>query len=95
VSDSIRADLAEEAAKILDGLRDGFHYDLRSDRAIKYVDKAEARLREILILLGESPVTAVCPRCGHRFAGGTHDPDGKGCDVVVDGNRCGCMESPP
>lgn len=50
---AIRADLAEEGARILDGLRDGFHYDLRSDSGIRYVDRSEARLREILVLLGE------------------------------------------
>lgn len=36
-----------------------------------------------------------CAKCTHKFAGGTHHPGGKGCDIVVNGKRCGCMESPP
>jgi ribosomal protein L37AE/L43A len=48
----------------------------------------------------------VCSKCGHTFAGGTHDPDGKGCDVIVEREletmpvqvvkeRCGCKERRP
>ena len=60
------------------------------------------RIDDVLALA--SPGT--CLSCGHAFAGGTHDPDGKGCDVLVMreietlpvqviAERCGCMGAPP
>jgi hypothetical protein len=48
----------------------------------------------------EVPSRKRCPECGHRFAGATHSPDGKGCDVLVnvgrgvEDERCGCMTDP-
>jgi hypothetical protein len=44
------------------------------------------------VVAGRRRAPVTCSKCGHKFSGGTHDPDGKGCDVVVDGKRCGCME---
>lgn len=49
-----RLELLAEGNRVLDDLRDGFYYDLRTDRAIAFVEKSEEKLRAVLLALASS-----------------------------------------
>ncbi len=49
------ADLSSEALGILDEMRDSFAYDMSTDSRIADVERWDARLREILFVLGKAP----------------------------------------
>jgi hypothetical protein len=49
------ADLSSEAVGILDEMRNSFAYDASTDSIIKQVERWDARLREILFVLGKAP----------------------------------------
>ncbi len=48
-------DLSSEALGILDEMRNSGAYDLRTDSRIAEVERWDARLREILFVLGKAP----------------------------------------